>query len=275
MALSHFQCKKQAAFRVCLVMSIFRFFALILPAGVLIWAIVALADSSALWNIVHGQCVPHAQNGTGPAPCLEIEMTRGEADGYSVLKDRVGIAQHLLIPTWRSPGIEDPRLLDADAPDLWQQAWQARHFVEQALGRPLSDRSFGMAINSADARSQDQLHIHLDCLADAAGSILPDFLSLRTDSWRDVAATLPGGPYRGLRIEAENLAGVSPFRLLGASLTNPADMAHQSLAVLSYRPDGGKRSFILLASRHFLLLGERGHAEDLLDHNCRAALRDQ
>ena len=41
------------------------------------------ADPDALWNIVHGRCVPNAERGAGPAPCSLVDL----AGGYAVLKD--------------------------------------------------------------------------------------------------------------------------------------------------------------------------------------------
>ena len=231
----------------------------------------ASADSSALWNIVHGQCVPHAQHGEGPSPCADIALGEGEQRGVSLLKDRVGIAQHLLIPTWRISGIEDTSLMSAQTPNLWQAAWQERRFVAQSLGHPLDDRAFGMAINSAYARSQDQFHIHLDCLSPAATAAFPELMALTANQWTNVNAPLPGGHYRALRLEAADLTGVAPFQLLADSLPPETDMGHQSLAIVTFAAGDGTRSFVLLATSFDPLRGERGHAEDLLDQSCAGA----
>ena len=59
------------------------------------------ADPSALWNIVHGQCVPHEEGGEGSQPCVSIDLAGGEKDGVAILKDLVGEAQMLAIPTRR------------------------------------------------------------------------------------------------------------------------------------------------------------------------------
>src|SRR6516165_6464782 len=75
----------------------------------------ARADPNALWNIVHGQCVPHFEAGDGPKPCEEVDLEGGVAEGVAILKDIAGIAQMLAIPTRRITGIEDPQMLDPDA----------------------------------------------------------------------------------------------------------------------------------------------------------------
>ena len=74
----------------------------------------------------------------------EVEL----ATGYVVLKDRVGDTQFLLMPTARITGIESPAILAADAPNYWDAAWQARHFVDERAHRDLSREAISLAINS-------------------------------------------------------------------------------------------------------------------------------
>ena len=118
------------------------------------------ADPDALWKIVHGKCVPHVTAGEGPAPCSLVDL----ADGYAVLKDIRGATQFLLIPTARITGIESPLILAPDAPNYWQEAWAARRFVNEKAGRDLPPQDISLAINAATKRSQNQLHIHIDCI---------------------------------------------------------------------------------------------------------------
>ena len=72
----------------------------LVPAGIV------QADPNALWDIVHGQCVPNEEHHGRPEPCALVELRTGEARGYAVLKDLVGATQFLLIATARIPGIE-------------------------------------------------------------------------------------------------------------------------------------------------------------------------
>ena len=57
---------------------------LMLPGWLLIMLMLApaagfAADPSALWNIVHGKCVPHEQAAADPSPCAAVDpcMTDG------------------------------------------------------------------------------------------------------------------------------------------------------------------------------------------------------
>src|SRR5258708_14403718 len=117
-------------------------------------------DPSALWKIIDGKCVPDMRDHNDPAPCTVVNL----AIGFVILKDRYGATQFLTMPTVRTPGIEDPALLAPAAPNYWDPAWRARALTENLAGKPLPRESLSLAVNSAYGRSQDQLHIHIDCV---------------------------------------------------------------------------------------------------------------
>lgn len=176
-------------------------------------------DPDALWRIVHDQCVPDQLNNLDPAPCVEVDLSAGPERGYAVLKDSDGRDQFLLIPTARLTGIEDPALRDPGAPDYFEYAWQARAFTESAAGGTLPRDWIGLAVNSLPARTQDQLHIHIDCLradvhqalADAAGSI--------GSAWSPLPVPLAGDRYEALAVS--DLNSVNPFALALAGAPDP------------------------------------------------------
>ena len=56
----------------------------------------------------------------------------------------------------------DPRA--GIAPNYWNAAWQARHFVDERAHRTMPRETISLAINSASGRTQNQLHIHIDCV---------------------------------------------------------------------------------------------------------------
>lgn len=43
------------------------------------------ADPNALWDIVHGQCVPNQQRHDDPKPCEMVALHGGAERGYAVL----------------------------------------------------------------------------------------------------------------------------------------------------------------------------------------------
>lgn len=239
-------------------------------SALLFWAHLPVrADPSALWRIVHDACVPHAEAGEGPKPCEAVDLSEGEAEGVAILKDLVGVAQMLAIPTRRISGIEDPQMIAPDAPPVFADGWQAKALVERRLGRPLPREAVALAINSKWARSQDQLHVHVDCVAKPVAAALADYRLSLDDHWRAMTVPLAGRVYFARRLEFADFRDASPFRLLADGIEGAkADMGAYSLAAVGANFDG-KPGFILLADSFSLEGG--GHAEDIQDHGCDIA----
>ena len=216
------------------------------------------ADPDALWKIVGGRCVPNAHVAMGgagdPAPCAAVT-----AD-WAVLKDINGATQYLLIPTARITGIESPAVLAPDAPNYFAAAWQARSYVEARAGHPLPPDAVVLAINPPGARSQNQLHIHVDC-------VRPDVReALRAvpvgDGWAMLPVPLAGQRYAAMRVKTLD---ANPFKLLARGLPGAAEAMDQyTLAAV-----GMDHGFVLLAAR--IGVDGNGHGEDLQDHACALA----
>jgi CDP-diacylglycerol pyrophosphatase len=227
------------------------------------------ADPDALWKIVDGHCVPHARAGVGPDPCALVDL----AAGYAVLKDIRGATQFLLIPTVRVSGIESPSILAPDAPNYWQEAWQARRFVIQRAGRDLPRQGIALAINAQSRRSQNQLHIHIDCIRVDVKAVLAAKGGEIGLQW--TALTLPpaGHSYRVRRISTPDLAQ-NPFRLVADTLPGAAaHMGEQSLVVVGAIFADGQEGFYLLADQVEAAEATSGWGEELQDHDC-AVLKD-
>lgn len=124
------------------------------------WSSPATADPDALWHIVHDHCVPHQERFQAPFPCLETD----ERDGVALLKDLVGQTQTLLIPTARVTGAEGPAVLDPAAPNYFQLAWRRIGMTRALADVALPRNAISLALNSKYGRTQNQLHIHIDCL---------------------------------------------------------------------------------------------------------------
>lgn len=230
------------------------------------------SDPSALWRIVDGACVPHEEATHGPAPCTAVDLSRGPPSGYAVLKDINGATQYLLIPTARIGGIEDPAILEPNATNYWAAAWEARRYAEGRLHATLPRDGFALAINSVAGRSQDQLHIHIDCIRPDVRDALAANLGHVGSTWAPFPAPLAGRSYRAVRINQENLDGVNPFRLL-AEGGGPArgDMGMHTLVLVGETFPGGRDGFVLLDDRADPATGDRGAGEALEDHSCAIA----
>lgn len=227
------------------------------------------ANPDALWDIVDGQCVPAAEGASTRQPCAEVDL----AAGYAVLKDIVGVAQYLLIPTARVSGIESPELLDANAPNYWRDAWQARHFVDDALRSRLPRGEISLAVNSASGRTQNQLHIHIDCLAaDVADALREAGPKIGTE-WSPLPMRLRGHRYRAMRIDDADLSHTDPFKLLAAAVAREGGaMGDQTLLLAGAVRRDGAPAFYLLNDH--VGVGNWASAEELQDHTCGRVNRE-
>jgi CDP-diacylglycerol pyrophosphatase len=231
----------------------------------------ARADPNALWRIVHGECVPHMEAGLGPKPCERVDLDGGVEQGVAILKDLVGVSQMLAIPTRRITGIEDPQMRAPNAPPVFAVAWGAKTLVEERLHRALPREAVGLAINSKWARSQEQLHVHVDCVAIPVVKALAEYASAFDRQWRAMTVPLQGQIYFARRVDSADLADVAPLQLLADGLEGArAHMGAYSLAAVGASFDG-KPGFVLLADQFSLEGG--GHAEDLQDHDCAIVAR--
>lgn len=240
---------------------------LALLAAALLAPSAARADRMALWTIVHGQCVPNVVAGQGPKPCQNVDLGQGEARGVALLKDLHGVAQYLAIPTGRVTGIEDPLILAPDAPNYFAYAWASRAALEAKLGRALPREAVGVSINSQFSRSQDQLHLHVDCMSKDVAVALAGYKDALDDQWRVMTVPLNGRRYWARRLDSADLSDAAPFRLLADGLEGAKDHMGLETLIAVGADFAGKPGFILLADHAELAGG--GHAEDLQDHDCR------
>ena len=226
------------------------------------------ANRDELWVVVHDICLP-AYQGIGVAfPCAEINIADGLDRGYAVLRAPSSATHFIVVPTARISGIENPALLSEDAPNYWEAAWDARRFVEDGAHRQLPRDKIGMAINSAVTRSQDQLHIHVACIAPVVIDFLRRHQAEIHDRWSLLRPRLLGRGFVAMKVETESLVHVDPFKLL-ASAFPPGRMSleKQSLAVIGANFADGKTGFYLLANDS-ASPRDIVSAEKLLDDQC-------
>jgi CDP-diacylglycerol pyrophosphatase len=237
---------------------------------------IAAADRNALWTIVHDKCVPDQEEHHDPAPCEVVNLDGGVEKGYAILKDRNGATQFLLIPTRRISGIESPEALAPDMPNYWEPAWQARSFVEARAKHKLAWDMIGLAINPALRRSQDQLHIHIDCLRPDVHAALAEHIGEIGMQWAELPFDLHGQHYMARRLDEAELAREDPFKLLAGGLGGSSqDLAAETLVLVGVRLSEDKNGFVLLADRGAPEKGILAHGEDLLDHACALATPEE
>lgn len=221
-------------------------------------------DPSALWNIVGGQCVPDQLAHADPAPCAMVDLNSGSA----VLKDLVGATQFLLIPTERTSGIEDPAILAPRAPNYFAAAWRARSFVDERAGSTLPRQWLSLAINSAFARSQNQLHIHVDCVRPDVHDALAEHAAAIGPDWAPFPVPLAGHRYEAMSVSGAGLDAANPFVLLADGVTGARDdMAARTLVVVGSVGADGRPGFVILTDHADLAAGDQAEGEQLQDHD--------
>jgi CDP-diacylglycerol pyrophosphatase len=228
-----------------------------------------------LWELVHAcdaasapGCVALAG---GPAALQACEAkatgTQCVAVGPkdAVLKDIHGKLQYLLLPRARRTGIESMELLTPDEPDYFQDAWAARSFMENRAGTAIPRDAVGLSVNSADARSQDQLHIHIDCLRPDVRDALRRHAGEMSERWAPLGEPLDGVTYLARRVRS---LSPDPLKLLAEGIPGArAGMEHYTLVVAGATFPDGTEGWYLLADHSSGL--HRAHGEDLQDHDCR------
>lgn len=212
-----------------------------------------------LWATVR-VCVLNAQTLGLAAPCASVDLGGSGRPGVAVLKVP-GEATHVVVtPTADVAGLEDPRLQGADGAAVFAAALAARTLVVAAAGGPAALADVGLAVNSPMARSQDHLHIHVDCVAAATRAALDAGGPLGSE-WRWLPGALEGRRYLARR--APEGLDLNPFAELAALLPAPRLIRQAGIAVIS--SDGG---LALLAD-----LRPGAMAELLLDHGCKGLPR--
>ncbi len=222
------------------------------------------ANRDALREIVQDQCLVHWQHDHTAAPCERLVLPHAPHPdgGYAVLKDRKGGAHFLLIPTDTISGAESPRVLAPGAPNYFDAAWSARDRLAAVVGRAVPRTAVGLALNPRRARSQDQLHIHIECLRPDVASALRAAAGNIGTRW--AAIDLAGSQYQALRVMGESLAGHEPFALIAQGLSGARDsLADDTILVAGMQFEQGP-GFAIVA-------GSGAPAELLLDSSCAAA----
>ena len=181
-------------------------------------------------------------------------------DGFVIIKDNSPRKpqSYLILPTAKVAGIEDPLVSSPPVVDFWQYG-----FAEAATypGRPRADTA--LAINSAHARTQNQLHIHISCVrTDVKGALLGTSIPSYPD--KPVALPLPPGQHVYQVVKVGRLTGpLSPFLLIQNDPAAKADMAAQSIAVVG---SASLNEYFVLSTHYGD--GNPGSAEELLDQRC-------
>lgn len=238
---------------------------------VLVVMVIALAAGGWLWlktgnpdalrHIVLDQCLPNQQQHQLPAPCEQVKPDAG----YVVFKDRNGLLQYLLMPTYRINGTESPLLTEPQTPNFFWLAWQSRQFMSLKRGADVPDSAVSLTINSPTGRTQNHFHIHISCLRTDVREKLNVHQGQISTQWLPFPGGLEGHEYLARRVTDQELVQRSPFIMLAEEVPEARDHMGRFALAMAQQSDG---SFVLLATERNLLTLNRASAEELQDHQC-------
>ncbi len=243
----------------------FRFLLRLLPIFVvLLVPREALAvDHDFLWKRISGQCLPNYQARESYNPCAFVDT----GHGYVLYKVDRDPYQYLLLPSERITGIEDPRLAAPGTPNYFWYAWQARALLAEKLGKQLRETDIALTVNAENARTQNQLHIHISCLDPKVRAMLDMLEPARLgDGWVALPERISSHRYAARKIDAAALAHTDPFALVRGKLAAEHEpLAYTGVALVKF----DARSFLVLVATGNALLGVP--AEEMQDHRCSIA----
>ena len=231
-------------------------------------AIATAGERGLLWRVVQACIAAHSLSGS-PFPCLDVETSEGLQRGFAVVRAPFETSHIIVTPTVRTVGIEAASLRTPGAPNLFAEAWSARRFVAEALPRQPTREDLAMAVNSRLGRSQDQLHIHVDCLRpDVRASLDRQVGKLRQGSWSELALSPRAPRYAATLLDEPAFARANIVTLAQAGLDLPVDeMDGLTVAVAPVTSRSGA-GFAVLARQRIAHSRDDAHGESLLDHSC-------
>ena len=227
---------------------------------------VSAEHPGALWAVVRA-CVLDRRVTGSPWPCLYVDRRAG----YVVVGDPRRRTQVLVTPTVRIAGIESPGLLSGNGPNYWRAAWLARRWLDRRAGQAIPMDDVGLAVNSYPGRTQDELHIHLDCLRPSVRRTIDVSLAGVSDRWAELAVPLTHGHrYRARWLARAELQTADPFQLLAADPAVGGARGLWTLVMVAAHRPSGEQGFVLLSHRTDYATHDWAAGEELLDHHCTA-----
>ena len=222
------------------------------------------AGRDAYQQIVQNKCVTNWLQHNNPSPCEKVFLADAKADstGYALLADPDGGAHYLLIPTQTMTSIDSGELLDPNLPNYFAEAWHARDLLSKFTGHAVPRTDVGLVVATAATRTQNQFHIHIECLRQEVVDSLKSTADKVTDVWSPV--TVAGLSFQAMRLSIQGLEVSNPFELV-ANLSTDArhHMGNYTVVIAGVQYQNGPG---------FIVLTGTGPSGDLLlDSGCSVA----
>ncbi|ACA17746.1 CDP-diacylglycerol diphosphatase [Methylobacterium sp. 4-46] len=224
------------------------------------------APRDVLWVALQG-CILAKKTTGGAFPCLSVDLGDGARPGTAVLR-APGQRTHLVVmPTASVVGLEAPELQTSTGNAYWRAALTARSTVTEVLKGELPIDDVGLAVNSTSGRSQDQLHIHVDCLKPSIQVALQRYAQGIRRAWTRLPMIVQGSPLYAMRVEAPDVQIFNPFAELTKLPGSSGSLSDVTFAAVS-ATNGVRGDLYLLAYRQ-----KYSAAEKVLDHSCSLTKR--
>jgi CDP-diacylglycerol pyrophosphatase len=194
-------------------------------------------------------------------PCVEADPSGSQTFGRVLLKSPRYRSEFLILPADPVQGVESSVLQQEAANPLWVFAWQSRHNVEGVLHGSLPAEAIGLTVNSSGSRTQDQFHIHVDCVSNAVQRQLLN-IPIRKGAWTPITNLAGDGAYIATQLGAGDLATTNIMAIVASQLPTGTSLGEASVAVVGVGKGDNASAF------NVLVRFDNRAAEDLLDHTC-------
>jgi CDP-diacylglycerol pyrophosphatase len=198
----------------------------------------SILPRDALWGVVRS-CVLAKSTVGLDFPCVEVDADK-DPSAVAILRPPMDDTHLLVVPLARISGLEDPQAIASPMVKVWSRAWDARRLLST---RPVGWTVAGMALNAEHVRSQDQLHIHVDCLAESFIRDMSGHIERIGNNWTKLANSF-GGLW-GMRVDGARTEDLNPVALASQGLPFPRKAAN--LGVAGFRTASGREGFLVFA----------------------------
>lgn len=142
-----------------------------------------------------------------------------------------------------------------------------KNIFDRTTGNPIKERFISLILNSKNARSQDQLHIHISCLPNSVNKIISKIPEREIDTnWSKKQITIPPYSFYYRKISLTELMNSNLFE----SVTEKVKKEQGKLEYTGVGPiNRNSDTFIILSG-----IGTKSkgvYAERIQDHECELA----
>ena len=217
-----------------------------------------------LWEQVK-KCSINQRELHKPYPCVYVDI-----DNKYVIANGSEPGDYLLLPTDQISGIESHQISRLNSRNYWQYAWNKaidKDYIRSKAPQVKFPEQIGLAINSPQARHQDQLYIHLSCIKKTVSDELDkaEKNSEITDRFQSQTYVyLENQNYSVRFLDNDSLSNSNNPFLLVKEFVGEKKMGYQSIAVVGRK----QRGFYVLKAESDAQNAYKAAAEKLLDEDC-------